>query len=125
MLGFPTKLILILSKFNLEHKIISDINFEASSHLNILKKVLYTEIEMTSSITQVAYTEIKAGEIVTEHTHDSMEEVFLLLEGSCEFVLDGVSHILKKESLIKISPKTLHKIKALSDSRLFYFSVAL
>jgi uncharacterized cupin superfamily protein len=34
-----------------------------------------------------------------------MEEVFLILDGECEFSLDGVSHLLKKDDVIKIAPK--------------------
>ncbi len=107
------------------HKIISDLDFEKSSHLGILKKVIFYGGELDSSITQIAYTELLAGEAVNQHSHDSMEEVFLVLEGSCEFVLNGISFILKEESLIKVAPKTLHRIRALSDSRLIYFGVAL
>lgn len=107
------------------HKIISDLDFEKSSHLGILKKVIFYGEEMNSSITQIAYTQLLAGEAVNEHSHDSMEEVFLVLEGNCEFVLNGISFILKEESLIRVAPKIFHKIKALSDSRLIYFGVAV
>ena len=109
----------------MDHKKISDVFFQQSSHLSILKKVIFSSFEMTSNITQIAYTELLAGEIINEHCHDSMEEVFLLLDGECEFYLDGSCHLLKKESVIKISPKISHKIKALSITKLFYFGVEI
>ena len=109
----------------MNHKDIALLNFEESNHFGILKKVIFTGVEMKSLVTQVAYAELHSEDVVIEHSHDSMEEVFFVLEGSCEFELDGVLHILKKESVIKIPPRTFHRIKALSDSKLFYFSVAL
>jgi quercetin dioxygenase-like cupin family protein len=73
---------------------ISEIEFTTSSHPGQLKKVMFLGSEMISSITQVAYAELLAGEIIEEHLHESMEEVFLVLEGNCEFYLNGVPQIL-------------------------------
>ena len=80
---------------------------------------------MTSAVTQVAYAELFAGEIVEEHLHDSMEEVFLILDGECEFVLNGVLHLLKKYDVIKIAPKIKHQLKALRDTKVYYFGVSI
>ena len=79
---------------------------------------------MRSAITQVAYAELIAGEIIEEHLHDSMEEVFLVLDGNCEFCLDGVPHLLTKDSVIKVVPKIKHKLKAITDTKLYYFGVS-
>ena len=103
---------------------ISEIQFTKSSHPRQLKKVIFIGSEMTSSVTQVAYAELLAGEIVEEHFNESMEEVFLVLEGNCEFCLNGVPQILIKDSVIKIGPKIKHKLKALTDTKLYYFGVS-
>ena len=79
---------------------------------------------MTSAVSQVAYAELRAGEIVEEHLHDSMEEVFLVLYGNCEFCLDGVRQVLIKGSVIKIAPKIKHKLRALTETQLYYFGVS-
>ena len=89
---------------------ISELEFTKSSHPRQLKKVIFKGSEMKSSITQVAYAELLAGEIIDEHFHDSMEEVFLVLDGNCEFCLDGVPQVLIKDSVIKIAPKIKHKL---------------
>jgi quercetin dioxygenase-like cupin family protein len=106
-------------------KNINDLDFEKSSHFGIHKKVIFNEREMSSSVTQIAFTELLAGDIVKEHSHVSMEEIFIVLEGSCEFVLNGISFFLKKEAVIKIAPNTIHEIRAISHSRLIYFGVAV
>lgn len=103
---------------------ISEIEFTKSFHPGQLKKVIFIGSEMKSAVTQVAYAKLIAGEIVEEYSHESMEEVFLVLEGNCEFCLDGVPQLLKKDSVIKISPKIKHKLKALTETKLYYFGVS-
>jgi quercetin dioxygenase-like cupin family protein len=103
---------------------IPEIEFTESSHPGQLKKVIFKGSEMKSSVTQVAYAELLVGEIIEEHSHDSMEEVFLVLDGNCEFYLDGVPQVLTKDSVIKIAPKIKHKLKALTDTKLYYFGVS-
>ena len=103
---------------------ISELEFTKSSHPGQVRKVVFRGSEMTSAVTQVAYAELLEGEIIEEHFHDSMEEVFLVLEGNCEFYLNGVPQLLIKDSVIKIAPKIKHKIKALSDIKLYYFGVS-
>ena len=76
---------------------INDLDFEKSSHFGILKKVIFNGTEMCSSVTQIAFTELIVGEVVEEHSHVSMEEIFIVLEGSCEFILNGVSFFLKNK----------------------------
>ena len=103
---------------------ISEIEFTKSSHPGQLKKVIFIGSEMISAVTQVANAELRAGDIVEEHYHDSMEEVFLVLDGNCEFCLDGVPQLLIKDSVIKIAPKIKHKLKALTETKLYYFGVS-
>lgn len=109
----------------MNYKCISEIHFEESNHLGLLKKVIFGGSETSSSITQVAYSELNADDVVNEHSHVSMEEVFLILDGICEFYLDGVVYILGKESVIKVAPNTTHMIKALTHTKIFYFGVAI
>jgi quercetin dioxygenase-like cupin family protein len=108
----------------LETKNISDIEFTSTAHSGHFKKVIFESSEMASSVTQVAYAELEEGEIVEEHSHNSMEEIFLVLEGKCEFSLNGVLHILVKDSVIKVSPKIKHSLKAMSNTKLYYFGVS-
>ncbi|NQW28469.1 MAG: cupin domain-containing protein [Flammeovirgaceae bacterium] len=87
-------------------------------------KVIYHGIEMTTSVAQMAYAELRAGDSVEEHYHDSLEEVFLKIEGECELNLDGVLQLFKKEDGIGIAPKIKHKLKAFRDAKLYFFGVS-
>ena len=54
-----------------------------------------------------------------------MEEVFFLLEGVCEFNIQGVSILEDKQSIIRISVNQEHSLRAISDCKLFYFGVSI
>ena len=71
----------------MDFKSISEIEFTNSSHPSQIKKVIFHGYEMASSVTQVAYAELRTGDSVEEHSHESMEEVFLILDGECKFFL--------------------------------------
>jgi quercetin dioxygenase-like cupin family protein len=87
--------------------------------------VIFSNIETISNIRQIAYTEIAAGFEVEQHCHDTMEEFFIIVEGSCEFLLDGNKFLCSKDSIIRVAPKTIHSIKAITCSKVFYFGVAI
>ena len=108
----------------MDSKNISDLEFTMSRHPGLLKKVIFSGSEMISPLTQVAYSELLAGEEVEEHFHESMEEVFLILDGRCEFWLNGIEHLLIQGSVIKIPPKLKHKLKAIENTKLYYFGVS-
>lgn len=122
MLGFQIKLKKMLDNIIKE---ISKINFETSSHLFVEKKIVFSDSDFYSKITQVAYSEVKAGVIINPHSHISMEEIFLVLDGSLEIVIDQQKYIVNKEYVFKVPVNSIHQIKALTNSRLFYFGVAI
>lgn len=102
-------------------KRISKIELSDSSHSGQSKKVIFYDSEVVSAITQVAYAELRAGDRIEEHTHESMEEVILVLDGECEFTLNGFKYLLTKDDVIKISPKIKHSLVA---TKLYYFGVS-
>lgn len=81
------------------------------------KRVLLSKEESGCSITQIAITELKAGEIASAHVHPDMQEAFYVLNGDLEITLDGVPNICPKESFIYIEKGISHVLKALTDCR--------
>lgn len=106
-------------------KVIERLNFVPSSHLGIFKKIIFGNVDLDSNITQVAFTEITSGNIIESHVHESMEEIFLILAGQCEFIVDGEYFLLDREAVIKIPSGKFHSIRALTDCRLFYFGISV
>ncbi len=81
------------------------------------KRVLLSKEESGCSITQIAITELKAGEIASAHVHSDMQEAFYVLDGELEIRLDGVPRHCPKESFIYIDNGISHDLKALTDCR--------
>ena len=107
------------------HKDLASLDWINANHNGILKKVCFFGEEFISNITQVAYTELKEGIEVNTHTHTSMEEVFFLIEGICEFKIQGESILAEKQSIIRIPVNKEHSLRAISDCKFFYFGVSI
>jgi mannose-6-phosphate isomerase-like protein (cupin superfamily) len=106
-------------------KRIEDIAWESSSHVSLSKKVLYRQESCKSNITQVAYTELLAGEEIGVHCHPSMEEIFFLTNGICEFIIKYESIRAESESVLRIPANTNHSLKAITNCRLYYIGVSI
>jgi quercetin dioxygenase-like cupin family protein len=107
------------------HKNLANLNWVNAKHADVLKKVCFEGNEFSSNITQVAYTELNQGSKVTAHSHLTMEEVFFLIEGVCEFKIQGETILANKHSIIRIPANQLHSIHAISDCKFFYFGVSI
>jgi mannose-6-phosphate isomerase-like protein (cupin superfamily) len=62
---------------------------------------------------QVADLPPDSGNLAPEHDHDhdGQEEVYLLLEGSGEVVLDGVSVTLDRDTFVRIGPRVRRRLR--------------
>ena len=89
------------------------------------KRVLIGMDETDTDITQIAVTSLKAGECVAEHTHGTMEEMFLVLDGSVELNSDGEKTVCVKDDFIHIEAGIPHKLRALEDTRLLTVGCAV
>ncbi len=107
------------------YKNLTLLNWVNTSHSGVFKKVCFLGEEFISNITQVAYTELKQGNEVNTHAHISMEEVFFLIEGTCEFKIQGESFLAQKQSIIRIPINQEHSLRAISNCKLFYFGVTI
>ena len=113
----------ITNKMKIKH--LKNVGCVKTSHGCGEKCVLMAKGETETDVTQVAVTQLKAGESVEEHTHDTMEEMFFVLEGSVAITADGTEEICKKDDFIHIKARTPHSLKALSDVRMMTVGCAV
>lgn len=109
----------------MRHKNLSAIIPQLTSHNVGLKRVLVCNDETESDITQIAVTRLKAGECVEEHAHDTMEEMFFVLEGELRMTIDGHETECTENDFIHIKARTRHGLKAMSDVRLMTVGCAV
>lgn len=82
------------------------------------KRVLLSSNESGCSLTQIAVTELKAGEIAAAHVHPDMQEGFYVLDGELEVDLDGKKTVCSKDTFVYVEKCTSHEMHALTDSRI-------
>lgn len=97
---------------------LTDIVPVTTSHGVGQKRVLLSSNESGCSLTQVAITDLKAGEIAVAHVHPDMQEGFYVLDGELEINLDGKKNTCRKDTFVYVEKCTSHELHALTDSRI-------
>jgi mannose-6-phosphate isomerase-like protein (cupin superfamily) len=89
----------------------------ATSHKAGMKRVLLAANESGCPITQIAITDLKAGEVAEAHTHKDMQEGFYVLSGELEIVLDSQIEHCNAEDFVFVKCGTNHELRAITDVR--------
>ena len=97
---------------------LDDISPILTSHGVGQKRVLLSSNESGCSLTQIAVTSLKEGEIATAHIHPDMQEAFFVLDGEIDVVLDGKHTIITKDTFVYVEKCTSHEMKAITDCRI-------
>ena len=95
-----------------------DIHPVPSSHKVGLKRVLLAAGESGCAITQIAVTDLKAGEVAEVHLHEDMQEGFYVMSGELEVVLDGEVERCEAEDFVWVERSTSHELRAITDVRM-------
>lgn len=88
------------------------------------KRVLIANEETSTAITQVAVTMLKKGEYVETHSHLTMEEHFIFLEGECETTINGNMVMCSAGTFLKIPANTKHSLSPVTDIRMITIGIA-
>ena len=96
---------------------LGDIQPVVTSHNVGMKRVLLAANESECGITQIAVTDLKAGEIAKAHIHTDMQEGFYVISGNLDIVLDGVIEHCKDEDFVWVKCGTSHELRAITDVR--------
>ena len=82
-----------------------------------MKRVLLSANESGCAITQIAITDLQAGEIAEAHVHEDMQEGFYVLSGEMDIILDGEIEHCVAEDFVYVKYCTRHELRALTDVR--------
>lgn len=86
-----------------------------TSHGVGAKRVLLAQNETATSITQIAMTELHAGEVVESHAHETMDEFFLFVEGRALVTIEGTEYVCEKGSFLCVPHGQSHVMKAITE----------
>ena len=98
-------------------KSLVDILSIPTSHKAGLKRVLLSAKESGCSITQIAITDLKAGEVAKAHVHEDMQEGFYVMNGELDVVLDGVVEHCIEGDFMWVEHGMSHELMAVTDVR--------
>ena len=96
-----------------------------SSHKVGMKRVLLTAEESGCAITQIAVTDLKAGEMAEAHCHADMMEGFYVMSGVLNMVLDGVVEHCEEGDFVWVECGVSHELRAVTDVRMMTIGCAL
>lgn len=96
---------------------LSDISPIPSSHIVGMKRVLLAAEESGCAITQIAVTELKAGEVAEAHIHEDMQEGFYVMDGCLDITLDGETFHCVKDDFVWVESGKSHELRAVTDVR--------
>jgi len=97
---------------------LNDIPSVATSHGAGRKRVLLASNESGCSLTQIAVTDLKAGEVASAHVHPDMQEGFYVMSGELEVNLDGEINHCRPNDFVYVDKCTSHEMKAITDVRI-------
>lgn len=87
--------------------------------------MLLSAEESGCAITQIAVTDLKAGEVAEAHVHEDMMEGFYVMNGVLNMVLDGEVEHCTEGDLIWVRCGTSHELRAITDVRMMTIGCAL
>lgn len=80
--------------------------------------------ESDCAITQIAITNLKAGEVAAVHRHEDMQEGFYVMSGELDMVLDGKIEHCQAEDFVWVECGTRHELRAQTDVRVMTIGCA-
>ena len=95
---------------------------EETSHEGIFCRrfLRFGEVKHLTNFSQAL---IPAGEIVKKHSHEDMTEVFYILSGKGDYIVDGISHALEANTSLCIEAGEEHELHAHEDLTVLYFGI--
>lgn len=98
-------------------KSLKEIQSVITSHAVGEKRVLLNRKESGCNLTQIAVTDLKAGEVALAHIHPDMQEGFYVLEGDLDVMLnDSIQHC-HKDDFVYVECGTAHELHAITNVR--------
>ena len=106
---------------------LDDLRPEGLAHdPDIIKRVLLREDELPASV-RLSHAVFKPGQKASAHTHDDLIEVFYLLSGSAEVIVNGVAHALKQGGCLRVDAGETHELinAGVNDMAVIYFGLKI
>lgn len=106
-----------MEKRKVMKRLLSEIKPVTTSHDVGLKRVLLAANESGCSLTQIAVTDLKAGEVAQAHIHPDMQEAFYVMSGDLDVLLDNELTHCHADEFVYVKSCVSHELRAITDVR--------
>lgn len=96
---------------------LNDIKPVSTSHDVGMKRVLLAANESGCSLTQIAVTDLRAGEVAQAHIHPDMQEGFYVMSGDLDVRIDEDLIHCHTDDFMYVKSCTSHELRAVTDVR--------
>lgn len=96
-----------------------------TSHKIGKKKVLLSNSETISNITQLALNKLFANDTVEKHLHPTMDEHFIVISGEGIMQINNENYDFKQGKFILVPAGSYHNLSAITDIEFITISVAI
>ena len=106
-------------------KHLSNILPQPTAHGVGQKRVLLSQAETDTNLTQIAVTTLQAGEATEEHSHPTMEECFFFLSGEAKLTIEGNSVTCHEGDFVQVKCGEKHRLEAVKEMRVLTIGVQI
>lgn len=106
-------------------KHLSDISPQPTTHGVGQKRILLSQAETDTNLTQIAITTLQAGETAEEHSHPTMEECFFFLSGEAKLTIEGNTVTCHEGDFVQVKCGERHRLEAVKEMRVLTIGVQL
>lgn len=100
-----------------------DVSKRPVSHQTELVKNVILAKGIVPGLLQCATACFKAGDVIEPHVHESMTEIFYVIEGTACLEIESQKHSVYQGDTFVVSSGSVHGIEFISKTKLFYFSL--
>lgn len=93
-------------------RLLSKVPYQQTSHHIGMKKVLLSDTDTPSHITQISVITLQKGEQVEKHVHQTMDEHYLFLSGEGYFMIGGETISVEDGLFILVPAGSCHSMEA-------------
>lgn len=99
---------------------------EDPKNTGVLKQILYRRDDLTSGrIQMVNWATLLPGKSFSEHQHEDMDEIFIMLHGKVEITIGNEREILEKGDTVVVPEASVHSMKNLTDKEVLFIAMGV
>lgn len=106
-------------------KSLANIFPQPTSHGVGQKRILLSQAETNTNLTQIAVTTLQAGEAAEEHSHPTMEECFFFLSGEAKMIIEGNTVTCHEGDFVQVKCGERHRLEAVKETRVLTIGIQI